>query len=54
MRFKKLQNGQKHTAISLALPMGWAQIAVESHPVGDALDQAARAATLGIPLIAMD
>lgn len=38
----------------VALPMGRAQVGVEANPVGDALDQPARAGSLGIILEAVD
>lgn len=34
--------------------MRWAQIAVQPHPIGDALDQTAGAGLEGVPLVAVD
>lgn len=44
---------RKRTASRLPLPVRRAEVAVEPHPVGDALDQPARAAALGVPLVAV-
>lgn len=48
-------SGEKrlHTASCLSLPVRWAKVAVEPHPVGNALDQPAGTAAPGIPLVAV-